>query len=265
MSDSSELKTPNSASNNYHDLQHWGLWGTLGFGFLIFVVFGIFQSVILFAVAFSKGLLDLDMLGKDKAYSEKAIEQLAYNGDLIAFSEIPSAIVGVGLILLFASLRKPFPVSNYLQLKMPKSPIKTLFKWIAIMLLVFVVMEGINILLERETPEFMSKVYGSTNNKFLLWIAVAVAAPFFEEFLFRGFLLEGLRHTRMGVVGAILLTSASWAIIHMQYGWFEIITIFFIGIIFAIAQLKTKSLYVPIAMHMFMNLIASVMMEIGTN
>lgn len=259
---------PNSAgltmpeSNNYHNSPHWGLWGTLGFGFLIFVVFSILQSIILFSVAFAKGLIDLEMLGKDKAYSEKAIEQLAYNGDLIAFSEIPSAIVGVGLILLFASFKKPFPINNYLQLRMPESPIKTLLKWIAIMLLVFIAMESVNVFLERETPEFMSKVYGSTSNKFLLWIAVAVAAPFFEEFLFRGFLLEGLRHTRMGVVGAILLTSASWAIIHMQYGWFEIISIFFIGIIFAIAQLKTKSLYVPIAMHMFMNLTASIMMEV---
>jgi len=259
MSDSSELETSN---HNTHNPQHWGLWGTLGFGFLIFVVFGILQSVILFGVAFSKGLINLEMFGKDKAYSEKAIEQLAYNGDLIAFSEIPAAIVGVGLIFLFVSLKKPFPINNYLQLRMPLSPFKTLFKWIGIMLLVFIVMEGINILLDRETPDFMLKVYGSTNNKLLLWIAVVIAAPFFEEFLFRGFLLEGLRHTRLGVVGAILFTSASWAIIHMQYGWFEIVSIFFIGIIFAIAQLKTKSLYIPIAMHMFMNLVASIMMEL---
>ena len=263
MSDSSGLTSNNSnpSPNNYHNSQHWGLWGTLGFGFLIFIVFGILQSVILFAFAFSKGLLNLEML-KDKANSEKIIEQIAYNGDLIAFSEIPSAIIGVSLIIFFASLKKPFPINDYLQLRIPASPIKTLFKWIAIMVLVFVAMESVNILLERETPEFMSKVYGSSSNKFLLWIAVAVAAPFFEEFLFRGFLLEGLRHTRMGVVGAILLTSAGWAIIHMQYGWFEIITIFLIGIIFAIAQLKTKSLYVPIAMHMFMNLTASIMMEV---
>jgi membrane protease YdiL (CAAX protease family) len=50
----------------------------------------------------------------------------------------------------------------------------------------------------------------------------------------------------------------------MQYGWFEIISIFFIGILLGIAKIKTKSLYVPIAMHMLMNLAASVGMALGT-
>ena len=117
--------------------------------------------------------------------------------------------------------------------------------------------------LDRPTPEFMTRVYSSTQNLPLLWIAVAVGAPFFEEFLFRGFLLEGLSRSRLGLTGAILLTSASWAIIHMQYGWFEIISIFFVGIALCIAKLKSNSLYVPIAMHMLMNLVASIGMELS--
>ena len=241
--------------------KHWGFWGTIGFGFLVFTVFGILQSSILIAYGIFREGIDLKERNLNESELKNIIEKFAYDGDLISLAEIPSALVGIGLIILFASMKKPFTVRNYLQFHLPESPIKTILKWIGIMVLVFIVMEGANILLERETPEFMSKVYDSTNNKFMLWIAVAVAAPFFEEFLFRGFLLEGLRYTRIGVVGAILVTSASWAIIHMQYGWFEIISIFFIGIIFAIAQLKTKSLFVPIAMHMFMNLTASIMME----
>ncbi len=243
--------------------QYWGFWGTIGFGFLVFTIFGILQSIILIGYGIYLEGIDFSSGKLDEAELKIIIEKFAYNGDLISLAEIPSAIIGVGLILLFASIKRPFPIENYLQLRLPKSPIKTLLKWIGIMILVFIVMEGLNVFLERENPEFMTKVYSSANNKLMLWVAVGVAAPFFEEFLFRGFLLEGLRHTRMGVIGAILLTSASWAIIHMQYGWFEIISIFFIGIILAIAQLKTKSLYIPIAMHMFMNLSASLMMEIG--
>jgi len=259
---SSQQTTPN-IGNNFNNSQHWGFWGTMGFGLLVFIVFGILQSVILIGYGLIKEGIDLKGGTLDESELKTIIEKFAYDGDLISLAEIPSAIIGVGLILLFASMKKPFPVSDYLQLRMPESPTKTILKWIGVMLLVFVAMESMNVFLERETPEFMSKVYSSTDNKLMLWIAVGVAAPFFEEFLFRGFLLEGLRYTRIGVVGAILFTSASWAIIHMQYGWFEIISIFFIGIILAIAQLKTKSLYVPIAMHMFMNLTASVMMEIA--
>jgi membrane protease YdiL (CAAX protease family) len=253
--------TNNSLPPNNYEPQHWGFWGTIGFGFLVFTVFGILQSIILIGYGMYREGIDFSSGKLEESELKTIIEKFAYDGDLISLAEIPSAIIGVGLILLFASMKKPFPIAEYLQLRMPEAPVKTFFKWIGIMILVFIVMEGVNIFLERENPEFMTKVYSSTDNKLMLWIAVGVAAPFFEEFLFRGFLLEGLRHTRMGVVGAILLTSASWAIIHMQYGWFEIISIFFIGIVFAVAQLKTKSLYVPIAMHMFMNLTASVMME----
>lgn len=244
--------------------QYWGFWGTIGLGLLVLTVFGFLQSSILIGYGSYLEGIDFSDGKPDEAELKTIIDKFAYNGDLISLAEIPSAIVGVGLILLFASLKRPFPVENYLQLRLPESPFKAILKWIGVMLLVFIVMEGVNIFLERETPEFMAKVYNSADNKLMLWLAVGVAAPFFEEFLFRGFLLEGLRHTRMGGVGAILLTSASWAIIHMQYGWFEIISIFFIGIILAIAQLKTKSLYIPIAMHMFMNLTASLMMEIGS-
>ena len=247
--------------HNHYEPQHWGFWGTIGFGFLIFTVFGILQSVILVGYGMIRESIDFSSGKIDEAQLRIIIEKFALDGDLISIAEIPSAIIGVSLVILFAYMKKPFPIKAYLQLRWPESPFRTLLKWVGIMILVYIAIEGINILLERENPEFMTKVYGSTNNKVMLWIAVGIAAPFFEEFLFRGFLLEGLRYTRMGVVGAILLTSATWAIIHMQYGWFEIISIFFVGIVLAVAQLKTKSLYVPIAMHMFMNFSASAMME----
>jgi len=253
---SESFSNPKSEPSKY-----WGLWGTIGFGFITFIVFGILQSVILIGYAITSGKINLEDLSNNESQFKKGIEDLAYNGDLISLAEIPSALVGVGLIMLFIYMKKTITLAEYLDLSNPLNPVRTYLKWIGIMLVVFVLMEVVTQLIEHETPEFMTKVYNSTNNKLMLWIAVAVAAPIFEEFLFRGFLLEGLRRTFLGVTGAILLTSASWAIIHMQYGWFEIITIFLIGIIFSVAKLKTESLYVPIAMHVFMNLTASIMME----
>ncbi len=267
MTDSSLQNTDSTDSsnninyNNENKSPYWGFFGTISFGFLAFVIFGILQTGILVGYAVQTGLLNLDIFTQGEAQMKASIEKLAYDGDLISLAEIPSAIIGVAFIMLFIYMKKQLTSAQYLELQMPLNPIKTFLKWIGVMLIVFVLMEVVAQLLEHETPEFMSKVYGSTNNKFALWIAVGVAAPLFEEFLFRGFLLEGLRRTFLGVIGAVLLTSASWAIIHMQYGWFEIGTIFIIGIIFSIAKLKSKSLYIPIAMHMFMNLTASAMME----
>jgi membrane protease YdiL (CAAX protease family) len=136
------------------------------------------------------------------------------------------------------------------------------------MLLVMIGMQVVMLSLGVETPSFMTNVYSSTEHKWVLWLAVIVGAPFFEEFLFRGFLLEGLRHSfskltnsAVGTTLAVLITSGIWAVIHMQYGWIEIVSIFVIGIAFAIARLKTGSLYVPIIMHMMMNFFASLAME----
>ena len=253
----------NSPPQNSYVPQHWGFWGTIGFGSITIIIFGLLQTTFFFVSAIFTGKVNLELLDKDKSKFINSLEKLAFNGDLISLAEIPSALIGIGLIFIFISSRNTLTIPDYLQLSSPTNPIKTFLKWIVIMIIVFIIMEGTNIVLEHETPESMLKIYDSTDNKVLLWIAVAIAAPFFEEILFRGFLLEGLRHSIVGVVGAIIITSASWALIHLaSYGWFEIISIFFIGIIFAIAQLKTKSLYVPIAMHMFMNLTASIMMEV---
>ncbi len=245
-------------NNNY-----WGFWTTLALTILIFTVFSVLQSLILVGyMLVNEGVSIGDALQSDSTVGlESLLANYAFNGDAISVSQIPAALAGIALVVLFVFMRKTISIKDYLELFKPK--LKHLFLFLGLMILAMMLMEGVNVWLDRPTPEFMTKVYSSTKNLPLLWIAVGVSAPFFEEVLFRGFFFEGLRHSSFGTVGAVLLTSASWAIIHMQYGWFEIISIFFIGILLAIAKLKTKSLYVPIAMHMLMNLAASLSMQLS--
>lgn len=240
---------------------YWGFWVTLALSILIFIIFSVLQSLILTGYMFiNEGVSIADALQSDSTVDlEKLLSNYALNGDAISISQIPSALIGIALVILFVFLRRTIGIKDYLELYTPK--LKHLFLFLGLMILAMMLMEAVNVWFDRPTPEFMTKVYSSTKNLPLLWIAVGVSAPFFEEVLFRGFFFEGIRNSAFGTLGAILLTSASWAIIHMQYGWFEIISIFFIGILFAIAKLKTKSLYVPIAMHMLMNLAASLSMQ----
>jgi len=240
----------------------WGFWATIGFSAIAFIVMSIIQAIVLIVYAVNQGI-DIDINNEELAES---INEIALDGDLLGLAEIPSAIIGVALILLFASFRKPLTIKQYLHLYWPK--ITTLLKWLGIMFLAMIAMQVVMVSLGVETPSFMTNVYGSTENKWILWVAVVIGAPFFEEFLFRGFLFEGLQHafskissTSIGTFITVILTSGIWAVIHMQYGWIEIINIFFIGVVFAIARLKTGSLYIPIAMHMMMNLFASLAME----
>ncbi len=231
---------------------YWGLWATLGLGFVVLIVFSIVQMIGLSIYA-----LYLNN-GQTGSQLDSLINSLIFNGDAIALSQIPAVLIGMGLIVLFIKLKHTLSITQYLNLYFP--PLKTLLKWIGITVIALILLEVANHLFERETPEWMTKVYNSTTNMPLLWFAIIIGAPFFEEYLFRGFLLEGLRKSAVGIVGAILITSAMWALIHLQYEWFEIFIIFLMGILFAIAKLKTQSLYIPIAMHMLMNLSASVLM-----
>lgn len=236
---------------------YYSFWQTLGLGLLIFLIFSIFQSVLI--IAYSVYTQDFPTNNLESSI-------VALNGDALAIAEIPSAIIGTLLILFFVSRKvsgnNSLTSKAYLQLNTPT--ILQLITWLGVMVLVIIAMEATNNLLERETPEFMTQVYENTDNFTLLWIAVIIGAPIFEEFLFRGFIFEGLVNSRVGLIGAILISASTWAIIHIQYGWFEITSIFLIGIILAIAKYKTKSLYIPIAMHMLMNLVASVAMAIDS-
>lgn len=240
---------------------YWGFFGTLGLGVIAFIIYGLVQAAIIIGSVFSDGTLSLESFASDPVELEKTLNNIIFNGDLLGLTGIPSTLIGVGIILLFIILRETLSVKQYLDLRLPQQPVKTFLKWIGAMVVIFILIEVGTRFFGHEPPEFMSRIYNSADNKILLWITVAVAAPIFEEFLFRGFLLEGLRHSFVGTTGAVLLTSGVFAIIHQQYGWFEIASIFVIGVIFAVAKLRSNSLYVPIAMHMFMNLSASVLME----
>lgn len=245
-----------------HSYKYWGFWATVLLSILVFIVFSVVQSIGIISYLYLANPNSVTALaGPDASFAAtQFLQQDLLNGDAIAVGEIPAAIIGVLLIIWFASMRKPLTVDEYLDLNLPS--LKSFLGFLGLMILFMVLMESVNYFWERPTPEFMLKVYANTQNLPLFWIAVSVAAPFFEEFLFRGFMLEGIARSRIGLTGAVIITSAIWAVIHMQYGWFEIIAIFLIGILLCVAKIKSKSLYLPIAMHMLMNLTASIGMEL---
>jgi len=247
--------TPQNNKNTFFWHSYWGLLTTFSSSLLIFFTFSLLQT--LFLITY---VLYIEESSSSANFAD-IITMLAYNGDAISFAEIPAALMGIFLILFFTKLRKPDSMTSFLELTTPS--IKVVVKWLIIMLIIIGLMELGYILFERNTPDFMTKLYSSTKNLSLLWIAVIIAAPIFEELLFRGYLFEGIKQTAVGINGAIVITSASWAIIHLQYESFEVITIFLIGIILGVAKVKSRSLYIPIAMHMLMNLSTSIMMELS--
>jgi len=91
-----------------------------------------------------------------------------------------------------------------------------------------------------------------------LWFAFIVVAPLTEELFFRGFLFKGIEHSRIGVAGAVVITSLFWSVMHIQYDIYGIANLFISGLLLGLARVKSNSIYTPVAMHILQNIIATV-------
>ncbi len=92
----------------------------------------------------------------------------------------------------------------------------------------------------------------SQNNlpKFLLWTTLAIAAPFFEEYLFRGFLLPSLAKF-LPVWGAIALSGFFFALAHLNLA--DIIPLTTLGIVMGFVYWRSKNLLSSILLHCLWN------------
>jgi uncharacterized protein len=111
------------------------------------------------------------------------------------------------------------------------------------------------------TPGFMGDVMKSAQYDGALWllvVAFCVAAPISEEILARGFLYRGWSESRLGVVGAIILSSLAWTSLHLQYDWFFFGEIFSIGILLGYLRYRSNSTWLTIVIHGLNNTAATI-------
>ena len=229
----------------------WGFWATVGFGFVIGIAATIVQSIILVFFIISK------LTGSPELFTFDTIREIAMNGLAISTATIVSSIVCVGLILAFIKIRKNTHIAEYLGLN------RLSWKTVIILLVIsvaFIVLSSfagiwLNI---PDVPDFQADLYQTSVWPPLLWIAVVIFAPAFEEVFFRGFLFEGFRHARTGVIGAIVFTALTWSLLHVQYEPFHMATIFVLGLVYGAVRYKTGSLWSTLIMHAFNNTIAMV-------
>ena len=92
----------------------------------------------------------------------------------------------------------------------------------------------------------------------VLVIAFCVAAPISEEFFARGFLYRGWSETFLRVPGAIVLSSAVWTSLHLQYDWFFFGEVFSIGLLLGYLRYRYQSTWLTVIVHGLNNLAAVV-------
>ncbi|MEK4761189.1 type II CAAX endopeptidase family protein [Viridibacillus sp. FSL E2-0187] len=92
-------------------------------------------------------------------------------------------------------------------------------------------------------------------------ISAAVISPIYEEIFYRGFIYRWLR-TRIGFIGAILLSSIIFTIVHIPT--YNVMPVnFFSGIIFALAYERTNSIWPSVIIHGLTNGIMVLLTSLG--
>jgi membrane protease YdiL (CAAX protease family) len=214
---------------------------------LVGVVFLTMQTVAAILVAVMSKISDPSLNVRE--WSSTA----ASNGSVLSAATFASAAVCVPLIWFLVRTREPDP-SGFLRLR-PTSR-RSIVSW-SIALVVFAgATDLISLAAGREVVvDFMIDAYSSAP-PLLLFLALVIAAPLFEEILFRGFLMSALESRGVSAAVAAVVSSALWASIHVQYDLYIIAVIFLGGLLLAAARIRTGSLVPCVVMHGLLNAIA---------
>jgi len=232
-------------------VKHWGLLGTLLWGALVAAVYVVVGSAVAGVyVGVTQSVLSPDDLSD-------ALLNTQYDGMAISLSTFATTLVCSLLIVLAVKLKRGSDLQQYLGLTMPSK--RETGRWLMLFAGLLIVLDLFTYFLGKPiVPEFMWRIYSSIESRWILWIALIVAAPLIEELFFRGFLLKGLSESPLGPAGAVVLTSAAWAVIHMQYDLYGIGTIFLMGLVLGAARIMTGSTILTIFLHSVANLVATV-------
>jgi len=236
----------------------WEPWATAGFGLVVGIVFLVTQMLVV-------GIFATVKIVTDSILSPSQIVEylISATGLVLALATIASAIVGVGLVILIVKLRRSATVVEYLGLRLITR--KTVLVLLAITAGLITLSDSLSVILGRPVPDFLTDAYRTSVWPALLWVAIIIFAPLFEEAFFRGFLFVGFRQSRIGAAGTIGLTAFIWTLLHIQYGVYELATTFVLGIVLGIVRLKTGSLCSSLLIHAFWNLVAMVELALYVN
>ncbi|HEY6351520.1 MAG TPA: type II CAAX endopeptidase family protein [Candidatus Angelobacter sp.] len=112
----------------------------------------------------------------------------------------------------------------------------------------------------------IERVFHDTTSVYLFALFGIIFAPLVEELFFRGFLYPVLTRG-IGVVASVILTSASFAMMHqgqLAHAWVPLTWLFLVGIVFTLVRVKTRSVALCVIVHLAYNTTLFTMLFIGT-
>lgn len=199
------------------------------------------------------------LLSSGEPLDTSSMTTLLSNGRIISLSVI-MGLPAILIMLWIATRLSGTPFADYLALRWTSW--RMLAAGVASLILLMVVWEIISRAAGRESsPGFMMDVLKTARADGALWLLVfafCVAAPMTEEFFARGFLYRGWSESFLRPGGAILLSSAVWTLMHMQYSWFFLAQVFSIGLLLGYLRYLSNSTWLVVVLHGLNNLAATI-------
>lgn len=187
--------------------------------------------------------------------AEKWAESAGSDGLALSIASWAGLVAGMPLLFFFAGRLSGGRALEFLGWR--SVGLKSVAAWLLVLLLFLVGYDVLSWWVGRDVvPSFMRDIHTTAGHPVLLWLTLVVAAPLFEEFMFRGFLFAGLVRSPLGVAGTEIVTSLLWAMLHVQYDGTIILMIFVVGLFFTAARQVTHSIIPCLAMHAAMNAMA---------
>jgi membrane protease YdiL (CAAX protease family) len=221
----------------------WGFWATCAWGIAIMAATTLAQLGAMIIVLIVWSMIDPASVPTNSKIASSHAVVLS----TVTLATLPVTLLVIGLATRFARVR----FVDYVALKpVDGAAIRlglacTLAYLVMVDVLGYVSGRGLSV-------PFVMELYGTARQSgtiALMMVAVTVAAPISEELLFRGFLLRGWAASRLGVAGAIVLTSAIWAGLHIQYDLVTMGEIFGLGLLFGWLRIRSGSTLTTIGLH----------------
>jgi len=169
------------------------------------------------------------------------------------FAKVIVPVAVIALVWLLCRYRSH--ISMQKELRVVRPPLMQCFAWLTISLLW---QFGTDYIMNWRGPwDFAPWLAQSWYISVCRVLAVGILGPVAEELVFRGYLLYRLTKLRwFNKWRAVIVLAGAWAYLHIDYSLPIIFVIFVFGILMGAALIKTRSIVVPILMHICWNLYA---------
>ncbi|MDX9975246.1 MAG: type II CAAX endopeptidase family protein, partial [FCB group bacterium] len=211
----------------------WGPWQSLAFAVGIFAACELLVSIVLGGL-----LLSLPQVFPSLVHRPSPLDPWVEEAGLLSLLTPTKLLLGLVLFVIVARLRGT-TFARYYAVRLPSGGTAKA-EWLLAALVLSVCMDLLRVSTGRPLlPDWVTGLYTHAPSLPLLFVAVVVAAPLYEELLFRGLLLPGLANSPLGSRWSVVVTSAIFALVHFQYDPYDMLNVFALGVFLGAARVLT--------------------------